>query len=109
GLRQDFGQRAAQGRGSGHHSAGTRENEDGDGSAHLPFQDFHGRVFAGARRSVAVGGGSPRRVGLLCRERWVTEAAAGALSRTELRQLAGVTEVNGRATDRGYHRVYRDD
>jgi len=28
------------------------KNEDGDGSAHLPFQNFHRRFFAPSRRSV---------------------------------------------------------
>ena len=31
-------------------AATTRKDEDGDGSAHLPFQDFHRRIFAASRR-----------------------------------------------------------
>ena len=59
------GGRAVPHRSAGHRSAGPRKDEDGDGSAHLPLQDFHRRICAAAGRSVCIDRIAARRIGLL--------------------------------------------
>ena len=51
---EDSAERADPRRCAGNHSAAARKNEDGDGSADLPLQDFHGRFRAAAGRGVSV-------------------------------------------------------
>ena len=94
---------------AGNRAAGTRKNEDGDGSAHLSLQDFHGRIFTGAGRGVCDGGIATRRIGLFYRQRRIAETAARAFSFAVVHQFAGLAEAGDGAVDFRRGRVHRDD
>ena len=66
--------KAHQDRRTGHRPTATGKDEDGDGSAHLPLQNFHRRVFTTGGRSVCSGRIAARRTGLLHCQRWLFQA-----------------------------------
>jgi len=70
--------------------------KDGDGSAHLPLQDFHGRIFACSGRSICYRRVAARGAGLFHRQRRFAEApsafTSGALSYINLQALPKLIE-----------------
>src|SRR5439155_15705339 len=89
--------------------APSREDEDGDGSADLPFQDFHGRLFSATGRGVRGRGIAARRVGMFYRQRRFSETLARALPLAVIYQFAGVAADGEGTVDRRYGRVDRND
>ncbi len=87
----------------------ARKDEDGDGSAHLSLQDFYGRVFAGAGRSVCDRGIAARRIRMLYCQRRFAKTFAGALSLAFVHQSAGSAEAGDGPVDFGRGGVHRDD
>ena len=100
---------ADQGGRSGHCAARPGEDEDADGSAHLPLQDYYGRLCGAGGRGVSGGGIAARGDGLLHRERWDGEALSRTHAGRVLRESADVGQDVRRRADCGRGCGYRID
>ena len=86
--------RRAQGR-----AARPREDEDADGSPHLPLQDHHRGLHGSGGRGLSGDRIAARRDGILHRQRRDGEAVSRAHARTVLRESAGAGQNVRRPTD----------
>jgi hypothetical protein len=96
---QDYRYRADPNGSARYCSSAARKDEDGDGSAHLPLQDFHRRFFAAARGRIRGDRVAARRTRLLHRERWLTKAAALPLPHAVVCEPAGAAAFDSGAAD----------
>src|SRR5260370_29653012 len=94
GVGKDLKGRANQSGSAGHHPAATRKDEDGDGSADLPLQDFYRGILTCSGRSICYRGIAARRAGLFHRQRRFAEAAPRSLPWPFVYQFAGAPEVD---------------
>jgi NADH-quinone oxidoreductase subunit D len=92
-MEKDSARRADSRGRAGNHSSATREDEDGNGSADLPFQDFHRGFCAAAGRSLSAHRIAARRIGRLHGQRRIAQAVSREGSHAVVRESASAAEA----------------